>query len=84
MADCLDIARYFIVRAYEDGLEAEMTNLKVQKLFYYAQGLYLALYDKPLLQRKFRHGATALCVLQHIIFTVSLRHSNCRFPMQTL
>jgi uncharacterized phage-associated protein len=48
MADCLEIARYFIVRAYEDGLEAEMTNMKVQKLLYYAQSLYLALYDEPL------------------------------------
>jgi len=48
MIDCLDIARYFIVRAYEDGIEAEMTNMKVQKLLYYAQSLHLALYDRPL------------------------------------
>lgn len=48
MLDCLDIARYFIIRAYEDGREAEMTNMKVQKLLYYAQSLHLALYDEPL------------------------------------
>jgi uncharacterized phage-associated protein len=48
MIDCLNVARYFIVRAYEDGIEAEMTNMKVQKLLYYAQSLYFALYDKPL------------------------------------
>lgn len=48
MIDCLNIARYFIVRAYEDGIEAEMTNMKVQKLLYYAQSLHLALYDRPL------------------------------------
>ncbi|MDJ0617078.1 MAG: DUF4065 domain-containing protein [Calothrix sp. MO_192.B10] len=48
MIDCLDVARYFIVRAYEDGIEAEMTNMKVQKLLYYAQSLHLALYDEPL------------------------------------
>src|SRR3569832_2414943 len=48
MIDCLNVTRYFIVRAYEDGIEAEMTNMKVQKLLYYAQSLYLALYDKPL------------------------------------
>lgn len=48
MIDCLDAARYFIMRAYEDGIEAEMTNMKVQKLLYYSQGLHLALYDEPL------------------------------------
>ncbi len=48
MIDCLNIARYFIARAYEDGIEAEMTNMKVQKLLYYAQSLHLALYDEPL------------------------------------
>jgi len=48
MIDCLNVARYFIVRAYEDGIEAEMTNMKVQKLLYYAQSLHLALYNEPL------------------------------------
>ena len=48
MIDCLIVARYFIVRAYEDGIEAQMTNMKVQKLLYYAQSLYLALYGEPL------------------------------------
>lgn len=50
MINCLSVARYFIVKAYEDGIEAEMTNMKVQKLLYYAQSLYLALYDEPLFQ----------------------------------
>ncbi|MBD2122731.1 Panacea domain-containing protein [Trichocoleus sp. FACHB-262] len=48
MVNCLDVARYFIIRAYEDGREAEMTNMKVQKLLYYTQSLYLALHDDPL------------------------------------
>ncbi|MBE9201970.1 MULTISPECIES: type II toxin-antitoxin system antitoxin SocA domain-containing protein [unclassified Nodularia (in: cyanobacteria)] len=48
MINCLDAARYFIARAYEDGIEAEMTNMKVQKLLYYSQSLYLAIYDQPL------------------------------------
>jgi uncharacterized phage-associated protein len=48
MMDCLNAARYFIIAAYEDGIEAEMTNMKVQKLLYYAQSLHLALYDEPL------------------------------------
>lgn len=47
MIDCLNLARYFIIRAYEDGIEADMTNMKLQKLLYYAQSLHLALYDEP-------------------------------------
>jgi len=50
MASPLDIARYFIFRAYEDGREAEMTNMKVQKLLYYSQSLHLALFDEPLFE----------------------------------
>ena len=48
MVDCLDVARYFIIKAYEDRREASMTNMKVQKLLYYAQSLHLALHDEPL------------------------------------
>ena len=50
MINCLNAARYFIIRAYEDGLEAKMTNMKVQKLLYYAQSLHLALYNEPLFE----------------------------------
>ena len=50
MVDPLDIARYFIVRAYEDNKDSEMTNMKLQKLLYYAQSLFLALYGDPLFE----------------------------------
>jgi uncharacterized phage-associated protein len=46
------IANYFMVRAYEDGIESDLTNLKIQKLLYYAQSLYLALYDEPLFEEE--------------------------------
>jgi len=48
MVSSLDIARYFILRAYEDGREADMTNMKMQKLLYYTQSLHLALFNEPL------------------------------------
>jgi uncharacterized phage-associated protein len=48
MVSPLDVARYFIFRAYEDGREALMTNMKVQKLLYYTQSLHLALFEEPL------------------------------------
>ena len=52
MIDCLNAARYFIIRAYEDGIEAEMTNMKVQKLLYYSQSIHLALSDQPLFDQE--------------------------------
>jgi uncharacterized phage-associated protein len=50
MPSCLDIAQYFIAKAYSEGRESDMTNMKVQKLLYYSQSLHLALQDEPLFQ----------------------------------
>ncbi|MEL6879054.1 MAG: type II toxin-antitoxin system antitoxin SocA domain-containing protein [Cyanobacteria bacterium J06607_10] len=50
MINPLSAAEYFIVRAYEDKTDADMTNMKLQKLLYYAQSLHLALYDEPLFE----------------------------------
>lgn len=47
----LEVARWFLAynRNEEDERGAErISNLKLQKLLYYAQGCYLALYGKPL------------------------------------
>lgn len=53
MLSCYDVARYFVYLAYRNrqkGIDGDhsITQLKLQKLLYYAQGFYLALYDKPL------------------------------------
>lgn len=47
MYSALDIAKYFIhcANLEQEGL---VTNLKLQKLLYYAQGFHLAVFDKPL------------------------------------
>lgn len=50
MLDCLQAACFFICKAYESGREEQITNMKVQKLLYYAQALYLALFDSPLFE----------------------------------
>lgn len=52
MIDPLNAAKYFIVRAYESKTDADMTNMKLQKLLYYAQSIYLALYDEPLFEEE--------------------------------
>lgn len=47
MLGSLDIANYFLSLTDEDSGEI-ISNLKVQKLVYYAQGFHLALYKRPL------------------------------------
>ncbi|NER49254.1 MAG: SocA family protein [Symploca sp. SIO1A3] len=51
MYSALDIAKYFITLASPEQ-EDFITNLKLQKLLYYAQGFYLAMFDKPLFTEK--------------------------------
>lgn len=52
MSNCLDFAQFFIIKAYEDGQEEQMTNMKLQKLLYYAQSLHLALFDECLFEEE--------------------------------
>ena len=47
MLSCFDIARYFLALTDEESGDF-ISNLKLQKLVYYAQGFYLALHGKPL------------------------------------
>ncbi len=47
MLSCYDVAQYFLAKTDEDAGDL-MSNLKLQKLVYYAQGCALALLDKPL------------------------------------
>ena len=59
MLSCYDVAKYFIYLTYTnrhkriDG-DYSITHLKLQKLLYYAQSFYLALYDKPLFPERIR------------------------------
>jgi uncharacterized phage-associated protein len=47
MYSALDIANYFLGKADEDAGDL-ISNLKLQKLLYYAQGFHIALKDAPL------------------------------------
>lgn len=47
MLTCHDIARYFLSLTDEDSGDL-ISNLKLQKLVYYAQGFHLAKYESPL------------------------------------
>ncbi len=47
MLSCQEVARYFLSKVDEDSGDL-ISNLKLQKLVYYAQCLHLAIYDEPL------------------------------------
>ena len=49
MLTCHDVAKYFLAQADEEVGDL-ISNLKLQKLAYYAQGFHLALYGEPLFQ----------------------------------
>jgi uncharacterized phage-associated protein len=50
-----DVANYFLTKAEKD--EELLSNLKLQKLVYYAQGLHLALNDMPIFNERIRAWA---------------------------
>ncbi len=54
----VQIANEFIARGVEDEIK-DMTNMKIQKLVYFAHGYFLAIYDRPLIREEFevwKHG----------------------------
>jgi uncharacterized phage-associated protein len=63
----MDVANYFLSKADEDAGDL-ISNLKLQKLLYYAQGFCLALYGEPLFTesiRAWKHGPVVLEVYHH-------------------
>ena len=56
---CHDVAQYFLAQMDEDAGDL-ISNLKLQKLVYYAQGFALALHGRPLFRERveaWTHGA---------------------------
>lgn len=71
MYKAIDVARWFLQRnKIEQNLHDDVesiSNLKLQKLLYYAQGCYLGLYNEPLFEEKilaWQHGPVVDCVYQ--------------------
>lgn len=46
-----DIANYYLWKAQDENQEL-LSNMKLQKLVYYAQGLYLVIYNSPLFKER--------------------------------
>jgi uncharacterized phage-associated protein len=49
MLNCSEVANYFLSLINEDD-EDTISNMQLQKLVYFSQGFYLALYDEPLFE----------------------------------
>lgn len=65
----LDVARYLIALNDKECADekADISKLKLQKLLYYTQGYYSALYDKPLFEEEiqaWQHGPVVKEVYQ--------------------
>jgi uncharacterized phage-associated protein len=59
MASAHDVANYFLTLQTSEDSGDLISNLKLQKLLYYAQGYHLAMYDAPLFPqtiRAWKHG----------------------------
>jgi uncharacterized phage-associated protein len=61
MLTCHDVANYFLAQTDEDAGDL-LSNLKLQKLLYYAQGFHLAMYDTPLFEESIEAWAHGLVV----------------------
>lgn len=67
----IDVAKYLIdvnEQKNSDDESNSLSKLKLQKLLYYSQGYYLALYDKPLFDEEIRaweHGPVVKEVYDH-------------------
>jgi uncharacterized phage-associated protein len=51
MISCFDVANFFLSKADEEAGDL-ISNLKLQKLVYYAQGFHLAMFGQPLFPEK--------------------------------
>jgi len=75
---CQDVAKYFLSLTDEDAGDL-ISNLKLQKLVYYAQGFHLALFDKPLFKETIEawiHGPVTLD-----LYHIYKRYGNQGIPI---
>jgi len=66
MNTCFDVAHYFLKRQDPDAGDL-MSNLKLQKLVYYAQGFHLAMENSPLFGERieaWEHGPVCVPLYQ--------------------
>ncbi|WFQ81371.1 DUF4065 domain-containing protein [Xenorhabdus sp. SF857] len=78
MPTCFDVADYFLACCNEESGDT-ISNLKLQKLVYYAQGFSLALLEKPLFEEQIEawmHGPVVPA-----IYRKYKKHGNQALPI---
>jgi uncharacterized phage-associated protein len=73
---CIDIAKYFLTLADPEAGDL-ISNLKLQKLVYYAQGFYLAINETPLFDEPIE-------AWQHGPVVADLYHEYCKFGGESI
>jgi len=82
-----DIASWFINRAIWDASSnfgEYMSNLKLQKLLYYAQGTYGATYDKPLFDENIVHWRHGPVVVEAYDYIKALKEEDNYEPSNSI
>lgn len=67
MPNSIDVAKWFLAQSNEEAGDL-VSNLKLQKLVYYAQGFHLAVFEKPLFDdviEAWTHGPVVPNVYHH-------------------
>ncbi|CAM79355.1 hypothetical protein OTBS_0289 [Orientia tsutsugamushi str. Boryong] len=64
LLSCFDVASYFLVLVDREAGDV-ITQLKLQRLVYFIQGVHLALFDKPLFKEDIRPLLKLVKVVQN-------------------
>jgi hypothetical protein len=71
-----DVAKYFVSLVDEEAGDS-ITNLKLQKLLYYAQGAHLALYDGPLFPERIEAAESQFRLSRLILEHTTTKYRKC-------
>ncbi|MBC6455939.1 MAG: DUF4065 domain-containing protein [Hormoscilla sp. SP5CHS1] len=80
MLNCYDVANYFLAQQDESAGDL-ISNLKLQKLVYYAQGFHLAIYVRPLFTEAIAAWTHGPVVPE--LYEYYQKYGNCAIPCPT-
>jgi uncharacterized phage-associated protein len=78
----LDVAKYFLAKTADEETGDAISNLKLQKLLYYAQGVHLALRDKPLFDERIEAWTNGPVIPE--VYTAYKQHGSSAIPPEQI